>query len=91
MTLLNGKNNRKYEISEIQANEEGMKEFLFTLGCYPGETVSIISQLASNLIINVKDARYSIDAHLASAIIVEPQLQAQTAPRLKQELVEQFA
>lgn len=91
MTLLNGEYGQKYEISEIQANEEGMKEFLFTLGCYPGETVSVISQLASNLIINVKDARYSIDENLASAIVVNPQLKVQPAPRLNHELVEQFA
>lgn len=59
-----------YVITDINTREKGMKEFLFTLGCYPGERIAIISHLASNLIINVKDARYSIDDDLASAIIV---------------------
>ena len=75
MTLLNGESGLKYEICEIKAAENGMKDFLFTLGCYPGETVSIISQLASNIIINVKDARYSIDYDLASAIEIFPMSQ----------------
>lgn len=79
MTLLNCKYGTKYKISDVKANEEGMKEFLFTLGCYPGEKISIISQLASNLIINVKDARYSIDENLAAAIIVTNQMQPEPA------------
>ena len=74
MTLSQGIDGTKYEISEISANEEGMREFLFTLGCYPGEIVTIISRLASNLIINVKDARYSIDESLASAISVNTEI-----------------
>lgn len=68
MTLLNTHTDTEYTISHISAAEEGMKEFLFTLGCYPGEKVTVISRLAENIIINVKNARYSIDADLASAI-----------------------
>ncbi|AHC14413.1 FeoA family protein [Salinispira pacifica] len=68
MTLLNTRTDTEYTISHISAAEEGMKEFLFTLGCYPGEKVTVISRLAENIIINVKNARYSIDADLASAI-----------------------
>lgn len=57
-------------IKEIRTNDLDMKEFLFTLGCYEGEEVTIISVLSGNLVINVKDARYSIDKELASAILV---------------------
>jgi len=70
MTLDKGKRNTIYKVSEIQAKEQGMKEFLFTLGCYPGEQITIISHLASNIIIHIKDARYSIDEELARAIVV---------------------
>ncbi len=70
MTLDKGKRNTLYKVSGIEAKEQGMKEFLFTLGCYPGEQITIISHLASNMIIHVKDARYSIDTELAKAIVV---------------------
>mgnify|MGYP000138511117 CR=1 FL=1 len=70
MTLSEGKPNKSYKVTSISAEEEGMKDFLFTLGCYPGESVTIISRLASNLIVNIKDARYSIDSELARAIVI---------------------
>ena len=70
MALSEGKLNTTYIVNEIAANGEDMRQFLFTLGCYPGEKITIISKLASNFIINVKDARYSIDAELARAILV---------------------
>lgn len=70
MALSDGRLNTTYIVSNIAANTEDMKKFLFTLGCYPGEKVTIISKLASNYIINVKDARYSIDEELANSILV---------------------
>ena len=62
--------NIPYIIKGINAREEGMKEFLFTLGCYEGEKVTVISVLAQNIVIHVKDARYSIDEDLARAILI---------------------
>lgn len=62
--------NHPYVIKGIDAKEKGMKEFLFTLGCFEGEKVSVISVLAENYIIHIKDARYSIDADLAKAILI---------------------
>ena len=70
MTLNEGIMNTPYCIEGVSANEPGMKEFLFSLGCYPGEHITIISHLASNMIIHIKDARYSIDTDLARAIVV---------------------
>ncbi len=60
----------EYTIKEVRADDEALKNFLFTLGCYEGETVTVISQLAENYVISVKDARYSIDQELAEAIII---------------------
>lgn len=71
MDLFKAKLNEEYIVSEIKSSDESMKEFLFSLGCYPGESVTIISKLASNYIISVKDARYSIDENLAKCIILE--------------------
>ncbi len=47
-----------------------MKDFLFTLGCYEGEEITVISILSDNYIIHVKGARYSIDKELARAILI---------------------
>ncbi len=60
----------EYIIKEIQTVDEEIKNFLFTLGCFKGEPVTVISRLAENFVISVKDARYSIDADLAKAIII---------------------
>ena len=68
--LTNADLNIPYTIKGINAREEGMKEFLFTLGCYEGEKITVISVLAQNIVIHVKDARYSIDEDLARAILI---------------------
>lgn len=68
--LSKAKINDCYKIKEIQTSDDEMKNFLFTLGCYEGEEVTVISKLADNFVIAVKDARYSIDTDLAKAIIV---------------------
>lgn len=60
----------EYTIKSIETDDEEMKSFLFTLGCYEGEKVTVISLLAENYVISVKDARYSIDSELAEVIIV---------------------
>ena len=68
MKLTDGTVAKQYDIELINTGEEGMRDFLFTLGCYPGEKITLISQLSSSYVITVKDARYSIDRDLASAI-----------------------
>ena len=70
MSLSKGKLNTTYTVNGVNTDYEDIREFLFTLGCYPGEKVTIISKLASNYIISVKDARYSIDEDLANAIMI---------------------
>jgi ferrous iron transport protein A len=70
MALSKGSVNTTYIINSIDTNQDDMRDFLFTLGCYPGEKVTLISRLAGNYIINVKDSRYSIDQDLANAIFV---------------------
>ncbi len=70
MSLAKGKLNTPYTVNCVNTDYEDIREFLFTLGCYPGEKVTIISRLSSNYIISIKDARYSIDEDLANAIIV---------------------
>ena len=70
MSLSKGRLNTPYTVNSVNTDYADIREFLFTLGCYPGEKATIISKLASNYIINIKDARYSIDEDLANAIMV---------------------
>ncbi len=63
--------NSTYTIKHIQTNDAEMESFLFSLGCFAGEAVSVISKLEKNVIITIKGARYSIDSDLASAILVD--------------------
>ncbi|QEN09900.1 ferrous iron transport protein A [Oceanispirochaeta crateris] len=66
--LTEAKISKEYIIKDIIADDQDLKDFLFTLGCYKGETIALISILAENYVITVKDARYSIDSDLARAI-----------------------
>ena len=68
--LAEAETDREYIIKKIKSNDQELKKFLFTLGCYEGESITLISVLAENYIINIKDSRYSIDKELAKAIIV---------------------
>ncbi|MCT4542451.1 MAG: ferrous iron transport protein A [Vallitalea sp.] len=69
MTLSKAKLNKEYVINSI-SGEESMVKFLFSLGCYEGEKVTIISKVATNYIINIKDSRYGIDEAVAKIIQV---------------------
>lgn len=57
-------------IKGIRSEDEEMKNFLFTLGCYEGEEITIISLLSDQYVIHIKGARYSIDKELAKAILI---------------------
>lgn len=60
----------KYTIKEINTDDEELKSFLFSLGCYSGEIISVVSKKKKNLILAIKDAKYNLDIDLAKTIIV---------------------
>lgn len=60
--------NKEYIIENVIADDKKIVNFLFTLGCFKGESVTVLSVLSENYVITIKDARYSIDADLAKAI-----------------------
>lgn len=70
MNLLNAEEGREYIIEEIATDDEEMDEFLFSLGCYKGETITVISRLKGGLVVSIKDGRYTIDNGLAEAILI---------------------
>lgn len=70
MNLLEAQVGEEYMIREICTDDEELNEFLFTLGCYSGEPITVISHLKGGCVVVIKDARYNIDNQLAEAIIV---------------------
>ncbi len=68
MTLREAKEGTEYTVSSIFSLDEEMEAFLFSLGLYKGEPITVISQLKGGCIVSIKDARYSIDKNLAEAI-----------------------
>ena len=62
---------KEYTIRAIGTNDEVLNAFLFSLGCYSGETITVVAHRRSGCTVSIKDARYSIDVPLAEAITVE--------------------
>ena len=71
MTLDNAEILKDYTIVNVVTDDEELNSFLFSLGCYNGETITIIRKTKSNMVIALKDGRYSIDSQLAKSITVE--------------------
>ncbi len=71
MTLKNAQEGRKYRITGINIEDAELGSFLFSLGCYEGESVTLISRHRSTLIVAIKDGRYCIDLNLGEAISVK--------------------
>lgn len=70
MNLREAEEGKEYIIKQILTNDEELNAFLFSLGCYEGEAITVIAQRKGGLTVSIKDARYSIDIPLAEAIIV---------------------
>ena len=70
MTLLDAEEGIEYIIKAIETDDEELDAFLFSLGCYSGEPITVISHRKSGCVVSIKDARYNIDNQLAEAIII---------------------
>lgn len=70
MTLRDAIEGNEYVIRQIETDDEELTAFLFSLGCYSGETVTVVSHLKGGHVISIKDGRYNIDNQLAEAISV---------------------
>ena len=60
----------EYIIRDIGIDDEELNVFLFSLGCYEGEPITVVSRKRSGCVVSIKDGRYNIDNQLAAAIIV---------------------
>ena len=70
MNLMNAQEGREYIIRRIETDDEELDAFLFSLGCYSGESITVISRRRGGCTVSIKDGRYNIDDQLAQAIIV---------------------
>lgn len=70
MNLSNDELTKEYIIKEIVTDDEELDAFLFSLGCYSGEPITVIARSKSGCTVSIKDARYNIDNELAEAISI---------------------
>ena len=70
MTLREAEVGVEYIVKSIQTDDEELDAFLFSLGCYSGEPITVIAQKKNNCVVSIKDGRYNIDYLLADAIEV---------------------
>ncbi len=74
MTLKNAELDREYLIQRIETEDEELEAFLFSLGCYSGEPITVISRRAGGCTVAIKDGRYHMDSKLAGAISVSARI-----------------
>ena len=70
MSLLAARDGVEYTINNIVTEDEEMDAFLFSLGCYVGEPITVVSKRRGGCTVSIKDGRYNIDSQLAAAIMI---------------------
>lgn len=70
MNLTEAQVGEEYIIKEILTDDEELNAFLFSLGCYSGEPITVVSHLKGGCVVSIKDGRYNIDDQLAEAIVI---------------------
>ena len=70
MNLTKAQEGKEYIIQRIETDDEELNAFLFSLGCYSGEPITVVSRRRGGCTVSIKDGRYNIDNQLAEAILV---------------------
>lgn len=70
MNLTHAEEGKEYIVQQIDTDDEELNAFLFSLGCYAGEPITVVSHLKSGCVVSIKDGRYNIDNQLAEAIVI---------------------
>ena len=68
MTLKDAVEGNEYTVKSINTDDDELNSFLFSLGCYSGEAITVVSHLKNSCVVSIKDGRYNIDHQLADAI-----------------------
>ena len=71
MSIHNAQIGREYRIRSIETGDEELNAFLFSLGCYSGEPITVVSRRRGSCTVSIKDGRYVVDPHLAAAILLD--------------------
>ena len=71
MNLLCAEEGKEYIVDCIETDDEELDAFLFSLGCYPGEPITVVSKRRGGMTVSIKDGRYNIDNGLAEAILIK--------------------
>ena len=71
MNLKSAETGKEYIVQRIETDDEDLDAFLFSLGCYSGEPITVVSRRRGSCTVSIKDGRYNIDEQLAEAIIVQ--------------------
>ncbi len=71
MTLKDAEIGVDYTIEAVTTGDEELEAFLFSLGCYSGEKVTVVTRRRSGCVVSIKDSRYSIDNQLAEAVLLK--------------------
>ncbi len=70
MTLAEAMEGKEYIIQGIETDDEELNAFLFSLGCYEGEPITVVARRRGGCVVSIKDGRYNIDQCLAAAISI---------------------
>lgn len=70
MNLNMAEEGKEYIIRAIETDDEDLDAFLFSLGCYSGEPITVVSRRKGSCVVSIKDGRYNIDEQLAAAILI---------------------
>lgn len=70
MNLMQAQEGKEYIVRGIETDDEDLNAFLFSLGCYSGEPITVIARKKRNCVVSIKDGRYNIDNQLAEAILI---------------------
>ena len=70
MTLLDANKGKEYIITRVNTEDDALNSFLFSLGCYSGEPITVVSRRKNNCTVSIKDGRYNIDSRLAASISI---------------------
>lgn len=70
MNLLQAEEGKEYIIQRINTDDDELNTFLFSLGCYSGEPITVVAFRKGGCTVSIKDARYNIDSQLAEAIVI---------------------
>ena len=70
MNLMEAQIGQEYLVRAIEADDDELESFLFTLGCYSGEPITVVTRRRHSCVVAIKDGRYNIDRRLAQAILI---------------------